>query len=206
MNKPDWKDAPEWADRIIKSGGEFFFSNKTFFTGRSRAILLHGGVASYDCNGAADDWYVKCLDSDLVETRPDPWAEGEERMKVIPQNGNEGEHYDELPELDEFLGEKAESIDQVMSVEGYDCLRDVLVRAYDQAAKGKGDERHAQGAAFEDQPMQKTIDLYGVGFALGQSAKKAQESMRLPKDRAIAELLGGINYLAGAIINMEKSD
>jgi hypothetical protein len=134
------------------------------------------------------------------------WDEGEARMENIVRNFGEGEHSDELPELDEFLGTEADAVDPVMSVEGYDCLRDVLIRAYDQAAKGKGDERHAQGSAFEDQPMQKTIDLYGVGFALGQSAKKAQESMRLPKDRAIIELLGGIVYLAGAIINMEKSE
>jgi hypothetical protein len=118
------------------------------------------------------------------------WSEGKERIENIARNSGEGEHYSDV----------------IMSVEGYECLRDVLVRAYDQAAKGKGDERHAQGSAFEDQPMQNIIDLYGVGFALGQSAKKAQESMRLPKDRAIAELLGGINYLAGAIINMEKND
>ena len=89
-------------------------------------------------------------------------------------------------------------------VKGYECLRDVLNRAYDQAAKGKGNERHAQDLPFEEQPMQKLIDLYGVGFALGQTGKKAQEAMRLPKDRAILELLGGINYLAGAIISLEK--
>lgn len=89
-------------------------------------------------------------------------------------------------------------------VKGYECLRDVLNRAYDQAAKGKGNERHAQDLPFEEQPMQKLIDLYGVGFALGQTGKKAQEAMRLPKDRAILELLGGINYLAGAIINLES--
>jgi hypothetical protein len=191
MNEPDWKDAPDWANRIMKNKGtdELCWANYISYK------FMHKGDTAHKFSSS------KAVFS-LVETRPDPWAEGEERMENIVRNSGEGEHYDELPELDEFLG--IEEFEPVMSVEGYNCLRDGLVRAYDQAAKGKGDERHAQGSAFEDQPMQKIIDLYGVGFALGQSAKKAQESMRLPKDRAITELLGGINYLAGVIINMEK--
>lgn len=90
-----------------------------------------------------------------------------------------------------------------LGAQGYESLMIVLRRAFTQAAFGKGKERHAQDMPFEDQPMQKLIALYGPGFALGQAAKKAQESQRLPKDRAIAELLGAINYLAGAIIALE---
>lgn len=86
----------------------------------------------------------------------------------------------------------------------YLTLRNVLDRAYDQAAYGKGHKRHAQDQAFEDQPMQKLIQLYGVGFALGQAGKKAQESQRLDREAGIRELLGAINYLAGAIIAMER--
>jgi hypothetical protein len=196
MDKIDWTTAPHDADVFISGYFRKWVDGQEY--------ILAGSEWSKPLNS----WSIERheLEGSFVIERPDPWAEGEERMKVIPQNGNEGEHYDELPELDEFLGTEADAVEPIMSVEGYDCLRDVLVRAYDQASKGKGDERHAQGSAFEDQPMQKIIDLYGVGFALGQSAKKAQESMRLPKDRAIAELLGGINYLAGAIINMEKSE
>lgn len=90
-------------------------------------------------------------------------------------------------------------------VPGYDSLLEVLIRAYDQAASGKGAERHGQDKPFEDQPMQKLIDLYGVGFSLGQAGKKAQESMRLDHDAAIRELLGAINYIAGTIIHMEAN-
>lgn len=86
----------------------------------------------------------------------------------------------------------------------YDCLKDVLQRAFDQAANGKGIERHGNGLPFDQQPMQQLIKLYGVGFALGQAAKKAQESQRLPRDRAVQELLGAINYLAGAVIALEQ--
>lgn len=88
---------------------------------------------------------------------------------------------------------------------GYEALAEVLSRAFDQAANGKGKERHGDGKAFTDQPMQKLIDLYGPGFALGQAAKKSQESLRLPTtERKVAELLGAINYLAGAVIAVER--
>lgn len=87
---------------------------------------------------------------------------------------------------------------------GYESLRDVLDRAFAQAASGKGHERHAVNKPFDQQPMQELISLYGVGFALGQAAKKAQESQRLPAGRDVAELLGAINYLAGAVIALER--
>lgn len=95
----------------------------------------------------------------------------------------------------------------LMTVPGYEELAAVLRRAYAQAATGKGAERHAQGQRFERQPMQDLIRLYGVGFALGQAAKKSQESMRLPtKERKVAELLGAIVYISGAIISIEQDE
>lgn len=90
-------------------------------------------------------------------------------------------------------------------VEGYDSLGDVLARAYEQAALGKGAERHGKDKPFDDQPMQHLIELYGHGFALGQAGKKMQEALRLPHDAAIRELLGAINYIAGAVIHMENN-
>ena len=86
----------------------------------------------------------------------------------------------------------------------YASLSNVLRRAYDQAASGKGHERHAQELPFNKQPMQQIQDLVGEGFALGQAIKKMQESQRLPQDAAIRELLGAINYIAGVIIHKEK--
>lgn len=88
---------------------------------------------------------------------------------------------------------------------GYDSLADVLQRAFQQASAGKGRERHATELPFDQQPMQTLASLYGVGFLLGQAAKKAQESQRLPSGRDVAELLGAINYLAGAVIHLERS-
>lgn len=89
----------------------------------------------------------------------------------------------------------------------YDELRRVLKGAYDQAATGKGKERHATDEAFEDQKIcviSRWISGSPVAGVLFQAIKKAIESSRLPKDRAIRELQGAINYLAAAIILLEE--
>lgn len=90
-------------------------------------------------------------------------------------------------------------------VPGYETLKSVLDRAYEQAAAGKGAERHANGKPFDQQPMQDLIRLNGVGFATGQASKKASEALGLPTtERQVAELLGAIVYCAGAIIALER--
>jgi hypothetical protein len=88
---------------------------------------------------------------------------------------------------------------------GYDSLASVLKRAFDQASAGKGKERHANALSFDQQPMQTIASQFGVGFLLGQAAKKSQESQALPPGRDVAELLGAINYLAGAVIYLETA-
>lgn len=95
---------------------------------------------------------------------------------------------------------------QEMNTPGYEPLADVLSRAYAQAAKGKGKERHAQGEPFIDQVMQDGARRFGSGALLFQAFKKSEESQRLPHDRAIAELLGAIVYLAGAVIAIERTN
>lgn len=86
---------------------------------------------------------------------------------------------------------------------GYESLAGVLQRALDQAQKGKGAERHANSLPFDKQPMQTIAAAHGVGFLTGQASKKAEESHGLPAGRDVAELLGAINYLAGAVIFLE---
>lgn len=94
---------------------------------------------------------------------------------------------------------------QPMNTPGYEGLARVLEAAFNQAAHGKGDERHANGKPFDEQPIMKLQELYGPGFALGQVAKKAEESQRMDKDDAIRELLGAIVYTAGAILHIDKN-
>lgn len=92
-----------------------------------------------------------------------------------------------------------------MSVPGYETLANVLQMAYNQAAVGKGVERHAAvGEPFDKQVMQIGATKFGVGALLFQAFKKSEESQRLEHDRAVNELLGAIVYLAGAVIALEK--
>jgi hypothetical protein len=69
---------------------------------------------------------------------------------------------------------------------GYESLADVLDRALWQAQHGKGHERHASGESFVDPPIVTICEDRGSGqFAIGQAAKKARESLRLPRDRSV---------------------
>ena len=85
----------------------------------------------------------------------------------------------------------------------YHDLALILCRAYDQAADGKGNERHAQGQPFVAQPMQTIQQLVGTGFAAGQAIKKIQEAQRMEPEAAARDLLGAINYIAGMILHIE---
>ena len=88
--------------------------------------------------------------------------------------------------------------------DGYEQLAKILADALAHAATGKGNDRHANGKPFEDQPMQIITGMVGIGFPLGQAMKKAQEAKGMVErgqtSAARSELLGAINYLAGAIM------
>ena len=88
--------------------------------------------------------------------------------------------------------------------EGYESLATVLDAALDQAACGKGAERHGNGLPFDQQPMQQIASRRGIGFILGQADKKSEEAQGMLErgeiDAFEREILGAINYLAGAII------
>jgi hypothetical protein len=90
-------------------------------------------------------------------------------------------------------------------VPGYEELAAVLDGALHQAQSGKGYERHASGEPFHEQQIVRICeDLGSTQFAIGQARKKSRESLRLPHDRARAELLGAINYLAAAVIVIDQ--
>ncbi len=92
----------------------------------------------------------------------------------------------------------------------YAPLAAILQEAYDQAATGKGKERHARGLPFLDQPILEIGRMCGPGFDTGQSIKKQQEAMgmlmRGERDAAIRELLGAINYTAAAILLIREQN
>lgn len=94
---------------------------------------------------------------------------------------------------------------QASMTDDYTALRQVLDRAVQQASQGKGLERHANGEPFEDQQIcQLGRWLRSADFEIGQACKKAIESKRLPPDRAVAELLGAIVYLAAAVVLVDE--
>lgn len=94
----------------------------------------------------------------------------------------------------------------VFDIDGYEQLGDVLQEAYDQAALGKGKERHANGKPFHEQPMQGISELIGNGDGLAfQAIKKLTEGMRMEDQKRFeAEALGAINYIAGLVIFRRK--
>lgn len=89
-----------------------------------------------------------------------------------------------------------------MDKPGYEMLGDVLQAAFDQAAYGKGAERHACGNAFEDQRMQTISDLLDSPDGMVyQLIKKTTEGLGFAEhDRREKELLGAIVYLAGIVV------
>jgi hypothetical protein len=89
---------------------------------------------------------------------------------------------------------------------GYEALAAVLGEALEQAQRGKGRQRHAtDGVPFEAQPAVQIGEwLDSTAFAVGQAVKKAVESNRLEPSHARGELLGAINYLAAAVIQLDR--
>ena len=89
----------------------------------------------------------------------------------------------------------------------YFDLGRVLGLALEQASGGKGAERHGQGKPFDRQPMLEISRMLN-GSPIGcmyQAMKKTQEASRMDVDAAQRELLGAINYLAGAYLLLEES-
>lgn len=85
---------------------------------------------------------------------------------------------------------------------GYEKLFDVLIAAHDQAAKGKGRDRHANNLPFHEQRMQQISTLLNSPDGMAyQVAKKVAEGLQMPNaDARERELLGAIVYTAGIII------
>lgn len=91
---------------------------------------------------------------------------------------------------------------------GYQRLAKVLVAAYDQAARGKGKERHANDLPFHEQPMLSISELLGTPAGLAyQVCKKVQEALNMPTlSQQTRELYGAINYAAGIVIYLENAE
>jgi hypothetical protein len=96
---------------------------------------------------------------------------------------------------------KHESDADIARDPNYDSLESVLNEAYEQAAFGKGKERHGHDDKFEDQ-VTGWIEARGLSFCEGQAVKKVIEAHRTGSE---ADLLGAINYIAARIIAGRRS-
>lgn len=98
----------------------------------------------------------------------------------------------------------------IRAPEGYEDLTRILELALRQSAFGKGDERHAGGRAFRDQPIMQIQNMVGHGYSRGQAIKKLVEAKTLLEldrsDAAKAELLGVIVYTAAAYLHIEGTE
>lgn len=90
---------------------------------------------------------------------------------------------------------------------GYEKLAAVFQAAHDQAAHGKGKERHANGLPFHEQRMQSISKTLASADGMAyQVVKKMTEGLQLDDHkRREKELLGAINYLAGIVIYFREA-
>ena len=89
--------------------------------------------------------------------------------------------------------------------DNYADFKRVLDLALEQASSGKGAERHGGKKPFMDQPMMEISRmLNSPAGCMYQAMKKTQEASRMQPDAAKRELLGAINYLAGAYLLLEE--
>ena len=94
------------------------------------------------------------------------------------------------------------------SAPGYEQLVEVFTAAHDQAAYGKGKERHANDLPFHEQRMQTISDLVGSPDGmLYQLVKKTTEGLQFDNpEKREHELLGALNYLAGIVIWLRRHE
>ncbi len=90
---------------------------------------------------------------------------------------------------------------------GYEPLASTLNEALDQAQYGKGAICHADGLPFMQQPIMAGGRECGPGGLAFQARKKILEALNCEDDdRAIADLLGAINYTAAMVLLREESN
>lgn len=95
---------------------------------------------------------------------------------------------------------------RLLPATGYESLAAILDDALAHAQTGKGSIRHASGEPFVEQPIVFLNEHLGSNHgAIFQAQKKSRESTRLPYAMARAELLGAINYLAAAVLVLDRA-
>lgn len=103
---------------------------------------------------------------------------------------------------------RVSTVTSVATEHHYTALRNVLDAAYNQAAHGKGAERHADGKPWTEQPIFTVAGQVGDGFNAGQAIKKIQEAQQMAArgehTKAMHEVLGAIVYAVSLHVLWEK--
>lgn len=155
-----------------------------------------------NATGIASDKTV-CTGAVLNTTDPCALHRGHDGMclGVVPVHGSKANDMRLRSVVTELIANGVQKYTDL-----YGSLRAVLEEAGEQASDGKGKERHAgDGEAFVDQQIVQLSEWMGnTGFNIGQACKKSLESTKLPYPRSRLEILGAINYLAGAVIVLDR--
>lgn len=160
--------------------------------------FTHTGNWNADGEESSNDLVEECREQPVNTREPGEFGEGATVLTDTDWNP--------VPASTAFVGHRVRTPDTTsMTDPDYSVLAGILHEAHDQAASGKGKERHnGRGVPFDRQPIAEIGRMCGPGFNVGQSIKKQQEAMGMLKrgeaDAAIRELLGSINYAASAIM------
>jgi len=137
MSKADWKNAPDWADRVMRTlTSAIIFSDSNYFLSENGEKIKHGSILEVFPDGR-ELLSFKYGDCTIIEMRPDEWKKGAERMEPIVQNGNDGEHYEEVQILedkaldDELRSRVVESLFSNKSKYHREIKKGVSVDVYD---------------------------------------------------------------------------
>ena len=183
-------------------------------THRKTLVIASSGDSESDVADFIDRWGASMITGNTSKPIKETTVEKEEYTDCTPATGHqiygvsaaqkkaaEAEPVMHKPTAVEIKAAEVQPT-WLMVEPGYAPLFNTLKAALDQAQYGKGKERHANDRAFVDQPILTLTRLYGLGYPMGQAAKKSEEALRLPTVQAQAELLGAINYLAAAYLRI----
>lgn len=121
----------------------------------------------------------------------------EKNKTLSEQNAQLQADIAKLRDKNTFLANENDRLNELCS----HPLQGVFDDCIDQAASGKGEERHGHGKPFMKQPWVTLGDTYGTGFLYGQAAKKLSEAQSLPTPEArLRERIGAINYIGMGIL------
>jgi hypothetical protein len=114
MTEVDWKYAPHSSMSYVNYRFAKWVDRKELIYSCGNWLNTHENLSLLD--------HVKALS--VIEMRPDPWAEGKERMENIVRNSGEGEHYDEVDNVnhpEHYQSDNGiECIDAIRAALGHD--------------------------------------------------------------------------------------